>query len=155
MYYHRLSFPSGHSAYSIYAGVFTIVRITQNEIILITVEPLIKDPPRKRQPLYKGLQFPYLQMCTCDTFSASERGQPLYKGQNGWSQSVLSRRSYCMIQIIMCCSNLYMPVIFLKFFILTAIPLHHSLAYSTVSFPIANNGRSIINICLDICVKDC
>ena len=52
MYCYRLSFPSGHSAYSIYAGVFTIVSsiITQNEIILITVEPLIKDPSRKGQP---------------------------------------------------------------------------------------------------------
>ncbi len=31
-----------------------------------TVEPIIKDPPRKGQPLYKG-HFPDLQMCTCNT----------------------------------------------------------------------------------------
>ncbi len=32
----------------------------------ITVEPLIKDPPRKGQPLYKG-HFSDLQKCTCNT----------------------------------------------------------------------------------------
>ncbi len=38
-----------------------------------TVEPLIKDPPRKGQPLFKR-QSPYLLKCTCtcNTFSASK-----------------------------------------------------------------------------------
>ncbi len=52
-----------------------------------TVEPLIKDPPRKGQPLYKG-HFQHPQECICNTFQPPSRGQPPYKGQNGWSQSV-------------------------------------------------------------------
>ena len=51
-----------------------------------TVEPLIKDPPRKGQPLYKGY-FQYPQKCTCickcNTFQFPKRGQPPYKGQYG------------------------------------------------------------------------
>ena len=50
-----------------------------------TVKPLIKDPPRKGQPLYNG-HFQYPQ--ECNTFQPPKRGQPPYKGQNGWSQSV-------------------------------------------------------------------
>ncbi len=35
-------------------------------------EPLIKDPPRKGQPLYKG-HFQHPQKCICNTFSTSEK----------------------------------------------------------------------------------
>ncbi len=52
-----------------------------------TVEPLLKYPPRKGQPLYKG-HFQYPQGCICNKFQPPKRGQPPYKGQNGWSQSV-------------------------------------------------------------------
>ncbi len=56
-----------------------------------TVEPLIKDPPRKghlyQGHLYQGhLQYP--QECICNTFQPLKKGQPPYKGQNGWSQTV-------------------------------------------------------------------
>ena len=40
-----------------------------------SVEPPIKDPPRKGQPIY--------------IFQLTKRGQPLYKGPNSWPQSVL------------------------------------------------------------------
>ncbi len=55
---------------------------------VITVEPLIKNPPRKGQPLYKG-HFQYPQECICNTFQPPKRGQPPYKGQSCWSESVL------------------------------------------------------------------
>ncbi len=55
---------------------------------MYTVEPLIKDPPRKGRPPYKG-HFQYPQKCIRNTFQPPKRGQPPYKGQNGWSQSVL------------------------------------------------------------------
>ncbi len=38
-----------------------------------TVEPLIQDPPRKGQLLYKG-HFQYPQKCICNTFLISEKG---------------------------------------------------------------------------------
>ncbi len=40
--------------------------------IIITLEPLIKAPLRKGQPLYKG-HFQYPQKCICNTFSTSEK----------------------------------------------------------------------------------
>ncbi len=59
-------------------------------------------PMRKGQPLYKG-HFPYPQWCILpygvNTFQLPKRGQPPYKGQNGWSQRVLYSEvplySYC------------------------------------------------------------
>ncbi len=63
---------------------------------MITVEPLIKDSPIKGQPLYKGhFQYPY--KCICNTFQLPKRGQPPYKGQNCWSQSVLYSEVHCSI----------------------------------------------------------
>ena len=42
-------------------------------VIIITVEPLLKDPPRKGQPLYKG-HFTYLILFYgVSTFSASDK----------------------------------------------------------------------------------
>ncbi len=69
-----------------------------------TVEPLIKDLLRKGQPLYKG-HFQYPQECICNTFQPPKRGQPPYKGQNGWSQRV----PYLEVQLYMhkCMQRVY------------------------------------------------
>ncbi len=37
------------------------------DMVGITVEPPIKDPPRKGQPLYKG-HFQYPQKCICNNY---------------------------------------------------------------------------------------
>ncbi len=60
---------SDSSLYSVMFGSIVIV--------IITVEPLIKDPPRKGQPLYKG-HFQCPQLCTCVYaihFQLPKRGQ--------------------------------------------------------------------------------
>ena len=45
-------------------------------VIDYTVEPLIKDPSRKGQPLYKRC-FQYHQKCICNIFLLLKKGQPL------------------------------------------------------------------------------
>ncbi len=47
------------------------------------MEPLIKDPPRKGQPLNKG-HFPYPQKCTCKLqYTSKEDSHPLRNKMGG------------------------------------------------------------------------
>ena len=50
-----------------------------------TVKPPIKDTPKEDKPPNKG-QAESASVYTLYRKITSERGQPLYKGQNGWSQ---------------------------------------------------------------------
>ena len=58
------------------------------------VEPLIRDTLNKGHPLKKTLSYlgPNYSLSYIALFFTTEEGQPLHKGQNGWSQSVFGQR---------------------------------------------------------------
>ena len=62
---------------------------------MITVKPPIKDTPKEDKTPNKG-QAESTHVYTLYGKITSEREQPLYKGQNGWSQGVLIKRSHCV-----------------------------------------------------------
>ena len=66
------------------AGVFTVVDYIGIFTLSTryTVKPLIKDTPKEDKPPNKGK----VESTLAYTKITSERGQPLYKEQNGWSR---------------------------------------------------------------------
>ena len=62
----------------------------------ITVKPPIKDIPKEDKPPNKG-QAESTRVYTLYIEITSERGQPLYKGQNGWSQGCSSLRGSTVV----------------------------------------------------------
>ena len=77
-----------HSFFPRLLGTLWNCRHFWNIIILeeVSVKPLIKDIPKRGQTSQQRTQVESTRVYTLYRKSPLKRGQPLYKGQNGWSR---------------------------------------------------------------------